>query len=106
MIEATTVAPMDGGMRMADRPNRRADRREQLPAPETMQMMEPARPVEGRSLRNAGNEVRLGPPLAGVDSAVLLRALLPRQPVDGVDTSGTAGAIVAAALLDTAYQLK
>lgn len=106
MIEATTVAPMDGGMRMADRPNRRADRREQLPAAETMQMMDPPRPVEGRSLRNAGNEVRLGPTLAGVDSDVLLRTLLPRQPVDGVDGSGTAGAIVAAALLDTAYQLK
>ncbi|MDO8974544.1 DUF1800 family protein [Reyranella sp.] len=106
MIEATSVAPMDGGMRMADRPNRRADRREQLPAAETMQMMDPPRPVEGRSLRNAGNEVRLGPTLAGVDSAVLLQTLLPRQPVDGVDASGTAGAIVAAALLDTAYQLK
>ncbi len=106
MIEATTVAPMDGGMRMAERPNRRADRREQLPAAETMQMMDPPRPVEGRSLRNAGNEVRLGPTLAGVDSDVLLRTLLPRQPVDGGDVSGTAGAIVAAALLDTAYQLK
>jgi uncharacterized protein (DUF1800 family) len=106
MIEATSVAPMDGGMRMADRPNRRADRREQLPAAETMQMMDPPRPVEGRSLRNAGNEVRLGPTLAGVDSAVLLQTLLPRQPVDGVDASGTAGVIVAAALLDTAYQLK
>jgi uncharacterized protein (DUF1800 family) len=106
MIEATSVAPMDGGMRMADRPNRRADRREQLPVAETMQMMDPPRPVEGRSLRNAGNEVRLGPTLAGVDSAVLLQTLLPRQPVDGVDASGTAGVIVAAALLDTAYQLK
>jgi hypothetical protein len=60
MIEATTVAPMDSGMRMADRHDRRAERREQLPAAETMQMMDPPRPVEGRSLRNAGNEVRLG----------------------------------------------
>jgi uncharacterized protein (DUF1800 family) len=106
MIEATTVAPMDSGMRMADRPDRRAERREQLPTAETMQMMDPPRPVEGRSLRNAGNEVRLGPTLAGVESAVLLCTLLPRQPVDGVDASGSAGAIVAAALLDTAYQLK
>ncbi len=106
MIEATTVAPMEGGMRMANRPNRRADRREQLPATETMQMMDVPRPVEGRSLRNAGNEVRLGPTLAGVDSAMLLRTLLPVQPVDGVDAGGTAGAVVASALLDTAYQLK
>jgi uncharacterized protein (DUF1800 family) len=106
MIEATSVAPMESGLRMANRPDRRADRREQLPDGETMQMMNPPRPVEGRSLRNAGNEVRLGPTLAGVDGAVLLRTLLPRQPVDGVDSSGTAGAIVAAAMLDTAYQLK
>jgi uncharacterized protein (DUF1800 family) len=106
MIEATTVAPMDGGMQMANRPNRRADRREQIPAAETMQMMEPPRPVEGRSLRNAGTEVRLGSTLAGVDGPALLRTLLPRQPVDGVDGNGTAGAIVASALLDTSYQLK
>jgi len=106
MIEATTVAPMEGGIRMADRPNRRADRREQLADAESMQMMNPPRPVEGRSLRNAGNEARLGPTLAGVDGATLLRTLLPRQPVDGVDSGGTAGAIVAAAMLDTAYQLK
>lgn len=106
MIEATTVAPIGGGMRMAEHPTRRAGRREQLPGAAPMQMMEPARPVEGRSLRNAGNEARLGSTLAGVDSAVLLRTLLPRQPVDGVDTDGTAGAVVAAALLDTAYQLK
>ena len=107
MIEATTVAVMEGGMRMADRPNRRADRREQLPATDaTMQVMEPARPVEGRSLRNAGHEVRLGATLSSVDGAVLLRTLLPRQPVDSLDTNGTAGAIVASALLDTSYQLK
>ena len=106
MIEATTVAPMEGGMRMADRPNRRADRREQLPTAETMQMMEPPRPVEGRSLRNAGTEARLGATLAGVDGSELVRALLPRQPVDGVDADATAGAVVASALLDTTYQLK
>ena len=107
MIEATTVAPMEGGMRMADRPNRRADRREQLPVSDTtMQMMEPPRPVEGRSLRDAGNEARLGSTLAGLDGAVLLRTLLPRRPVDDVDVNGTAGAVVASALLDTSYQLK
>ena len=106
MIEATTVAPMEGGMRMADRPNRRADRREQLPAVDTKMAMEPSRPVEGRSLRNAGNEVRLGPSLAGTDSATLLRTLLPVEPVDGVAMNGSAGAVVASALLDTSYQLK
>lgn len=108
MVEATTVAPMEGGMRMADRPNRRADRREQLPATDgsTTQMMEPQRPVEGRSLRNAGGEARLGATLAGVDNALLVRILLPRQPVDGVDANGSAGAVVASALLDTSYQLK
>ena len=108
MVEATTVASMEGGMQMASRPNRRADRREQLPPGDgsTMQMMEPPRPVEGRSLRGAGQEARLGPTLAGVDGPLLVRTLLPRQPVDGVDANGTAGAVVAAALLDTAYQLK
>ena len=106
MIEATTVAPMEGGMRMADRPNRRADRREQLPAVDTKMVMQPPRPVEGRSLRNAGNEVRLGPSLAGIDSATLLRTLLPVEPVDSVATNGSAGAVVASALLDTSYQLK
>lgn len=106
MIEATTVAPMEGGMRMADRPNRRADRREQLPAVDPKMAMEPLRPVEGRSLRNAGNEVRLGPSLAGIDSATLLRTLLPVEPVDGVTMNGSAGAVVASALLDTSYQLK
>ena len=108
MVEATTVAPMEGGMQMANRPNRRADRREQLPPADgsTMQMMEPPRPVEGRSLRGAGQEARLGPTLAGVDGPLLVRTLLPRQPVDGGDANGTAGAVVAAALLDTAYQLK
>jgi uncharacterized protein (DUF1800 family) len=109
MVEATTVAQMEsGGMRMADRPNRRADRVEQLPAADTstQQMMEPPRPVEGRSLRNAGGEARLGSTLAGVDGTMLVRTLLPRQPVDGVDANGTAGAVVASALLDTSYQLK
>ena len=73
MVEATTVAPMEGGMQMASRPNRRADRREQLPPADgsTMQMMEPPRPVEGRSLRGAGQEARLGPTLAGVDGPLL-----------------------------------
>jgi hypothetical protein len=104
IVEATAVASMEGGM-MADRPNRRADRREQSPADNGMQTAE-ARPVEGRSLRAAGNEARLGPTLSGVDSTTLIRTLLPRAPIDTVDVSGTPGVAVAAAMLDTAYQLK
>jgi len=33
-------------------------------------------------------------------------ARLPRAPIDTVDAAGTPGAAVAAAMLDTAYQLK
>lgn len=107
IVEATTVAPMEGAM-MTSRMNRRMERREQLPQmadDSTMQMAEP-RPVEGRSLRYAGAEARLGPTLAGVDSPTLLRTLLARAPIDSVDSSRTPGAAVAAGLLDTAYQLK
>ena len=70
-----------------------------------MQAME-ARPVEGRSLRNAGTEARLGSTLSGIDGAELARVLLPRQPIDGLDTGVAPGAVVAAAMLDPAYQLK
>src|SRR6185437_3702289 len=47
MVEATTVASMDGGMAMGGgRPNRRADRKQQAPADgAAMQQL----PVEGRS---------------------------------------------------------
>jgi len=108
MIEATTVASMEGGMMMAPRPNRRADRKQQIAGEDSTKQMQMAerRPVEGRSLRNAGVEVRLGPTLTDVDSATLVRTLLPRQPIDSVDASGPPGAAVAAAMLDTAYQLK
>ena len=91
---------------MTDRPNRRADRRQQLPADDNSMQMAEARPIEGRSLRSAGNEARLGPTLSGVDSTTLVRTLLPRAPIDTVDAAGTPGAAVAAAMLDTAYQLK
>jgi uncharacterized protein (DUF1800 family) len=94
MIEATTVASMDGTTAM--RPDRRAERKE---------MIEP-RPVEGRSLRGAGNEVKLGPTLAGIDASGLVRTLLPRQPIDQVETGKTPGEIVAAAMHDPVYQLK
>lgn len=108
IVEATAVAsPPDSGMTMRPGPNRRAERRQQVPGDDsTMQMMEPARPVEGRSLRNAGGEARLGPSLAGADSATLIRTLLPRPPIDPVDASASPGAVVAAAMLDPTYQLK
>jgi uncharacterized protein (DUF1800 family) len=102
MIEATTVSSMDGNM-MSMRPDRRAERK----APsgdQTMQATE-ARPVEGRSLRNA-NEVKLGPTLSGIDAVELVRTLLPRQPIDRVETGKAPGAVVAAAMLDPVYQLK
>jgi hypothetical protein len=86
---------MEGGM-MAGGPGgqlRRSERREQMP-------------VEGRSLRNAAGEAQLGPTLSGVDADTLRRCLLARQPIDAVQTSGSPGAVVAAALLDPAYQLK
>ncbi|MPZ35659.1 MAG: DUF1800 family protein [Rhodospirillales bacterium] len=111
IVEATTVASMEGAMMSSPR-NRRIERREQLPMrsdDSAMQMAEPTaepRPVEGRSLRYAGDEARLGPTLSGVDSATLLRTLLPRAPIDTVDPARTPGATVAAAMVDTAYQLK
>jgi uncharacterized protein (DUF1800 family) len=98
IVEATTVSPMEGM-------GRRGERRERMAA-EGEQMMMEQRPVEGRSLRNAGTEARLGPTLLGVDGATLKATLLPRAPIDAVETNGSPGAIVAAALLDPAYQLK
>jgi uncharacterized protein (DUF1800 family) len=79
MVEATTVAAMDNGM---------------------------IRPIEGRSLRDAGNEAKLGPTLAGIDSAELIQTLLPRQPIEPVPAHAAPGAVVAAAMLDPVYQLK
>jgi uncharacterized protein (DUF1800 family) len=106
MVEATTVSSMDGNMATM-RPNRRAERKEMGPTEEVMQPpMEAPRPVEGRSLRNAGMEARLGPTLAGIDVAELQRVLLPRKPIDGAEVSGPPGAAVALAMLDPAYQLK
>lgn len=104
IVEATTVSSMEGPNRQMT--GRRMERRQQQAGMEdTQQMMEP-RPVEGRSLRGAGAEARLGPTLAGVDAATLAQTLLPRSPIDAVEAGGTPGAVVAAALLDPAYQLK
>jgi len=125
IVEATTVSSMDGNMMggamngpaangaaAAGRPNRRADRRQQMPndaaAAQPMEQL-PAEhlPVEGRSLRNAAGEARLGPTLSGVDTTTLVRTLLAHAPIDGVDTNGQSpGAVVATAMLDPAYQLK
>jgi uncharacterized protein (DUF1800 family) len=100
MVEATTVSSMDGGMTMgAGRPDRRAERKEMAPGTEE-------RPIEGRSLRSAGGEAKLGPTLADVDQDTLLRTLLPRAPIDGVDATSSPGVVVASAMLDSAYQLK
>jgi uncharacterized protein (DUF1800 family) len=95
IVEATTVAPMESGSMAA------ANRRDGG----AMQMTE-KRPIEGRSLRDAGDAARLGPTLADADSAALVRALLPRPPIDTTDVPAAPGAAVAAAMLDTAYQLK
>jgi uncharacterized protein (DUF1800 family) len=104
IVEATTVAPMERPMESTG--GRRMDRRQAQPSMEdTQQMMEP-RPVEGRSLRNSGGAARLGPTLLGVDAATLSKTLLPFTPIDAVETGGVPGAVVAAALLDPAYQLK
>jgi uncharacterized protein (DUF1800 family) len=106
MVEATTVSPMDAGNMAPNRANRRADRREQMaPGNDAGQTMEP-RPIEGRSLRNAGTEVRIGPTLAGFDGSTLVRTLLPRASIDGTAKGDDPGTVVAAAMLDAAYQLK
>jgi hypothetical protein len=106
MVEATTVSPMDAGNMAPNRANRRADRREQMASgSDAGQTMEP-RPIEGRSLRNAGTEARIGPTLAGFDSSTLVRTLLPRASIDGAAKGDDPGAVVAAAMLDAAYQLK
>src|SRR5215510_14898754 len=105
IVEATTVAPMEAGMKMGD-PNRRSARREQLPSDDSAMAIAEPRPIEGRSLRSAGHEARLGPTLIGVDSATLVRTLLPRAPIDFAEVPAAPGAAVAVAMLDTAYQLK
>src|SRR5471030_1645716 len=93
MVEATTVSSMDGNMMMGTGgPNRRADRKQAMPGDNSMTEQ---RPIEGRSLRNAGGEAKLGPSLSGVDQDMLLRTLLPRAPIDGVDTTASPGAVVA-----------
>ncbi|HTR84013.1 MAG TPA: DUF1800 domain-containing protein [Reyranella sp.] len=102
MVEATSVASLEPGT-MGNRPNRRADRREQQ-MPAEQQMM-PSRPIEGRSLRNV-TEASLGPTLAGVETDTLVRTLLPRKPIDGFDVGAAPGLVVASAMLDPAYQLK
>jgi uncharacterized protein (DUF1800 family) len=106
IVEATTVASMEAGTMAADHGNRRGDRRQQQAGDGAGMQMAEQRPIEGRSLRDAGNAARLGPTLAGADSATLMRALLPRSPIDTAEVPAAPGAAVATALLDTAYQLK
>ena len=101
IVEATTVSAMEGGGMMMQ-PGPRAGGRGQDRAMERREQM----PVEGRSLRNAAGEARLGPTLAGLDADTLRRALLPRAPIDPVTAGESPGVVVAASLLDPAYQLK
>ncbi|WP_421999166.1 DUF1800 domain-containing protein [Reyranella sp.] len=97
IIEATTVASADG-------PEERRPSMAGTAGGNAMSMAD--RPIEGRSLRQAGNAARLGPTLAGTDPPTLLQTLLPCAPIDMAETPRSAGATAAAALLDTAYQLK
>jgi len=106
-VEATTVAPMGGPMQMAPtKPGRRADRREQMDDRDEVMMGPERTPVEGRSLRGAGDSARLGPTLAALDAATLQRALLPVPPQMPLEEGMTAGEVVARLLLDPGYQLK
>ena len=41
-----------------------------------------------------------------IDANELMQTLLPRQPIDPVDLNRAPGEVVAAAMLDPAYQLK
>ncbi|MBM3644843.1 MAG: DUF1800 domain-containing protein [Alphaproteobacteria bacterium] len=100
IVEATTVSVMEGlggGMRGPTRDG-------QAMAPRDMAGMD-GRPVEGRSLRGAGAEARLGPSLRGVDPPQLVQALLARAPLGDIEMAAP-GVAVAQALLDPAYQLK
>ncbi|HJQ58362.1 MAG TPA: DUF1800 domain-containing protein, partial [Vineibacter sp.] len=107
IIEATTVAPMGGPMQMGpSKAGRRADRREQMGDREEVMQPPERTPVEGRSLRMAGDGARLGPTLAGVDAPSLQRALLPVPPQASLDTNLSAGEVVARLMLDPGYQLK
>jgi uncharacterized protein (DUF1800 family) len=111
IIEATTVWSLDGNM-MTAKPDTRANRRQQSAQSTEMQQMRHDQvmaqlPVEGRSLRDAGAEAKLGRTLIGIDESTLVRTLLAHEPIDAVDTNGRSpGAVVAAAMLDPAYQLK
>ena len=78
IVEATTVASMEGGddvepAQPAHRaPRAAADGGGRGHHADGRATAEP-RPVEGRSLRYAGDEAKLGATLSGVDSATLLR---------------------------------
>jgi uncharacterized protein (DUF1800 family) len=107
IVEATNVAPMGGPMQMgAPKPGRRADRREQMGEREEVMQPPERTPVEGRSLRMAGDGARLGPTLAGLDGATLQQALLPVAPQARLDANLSAGEVVARLMLDPGYQLK
>lgn len=100
IVEATSVASADDGPDSTAppgmmKPGRRTDRMEPDP-----------RPVEGRSLRDAGMSARLGPTLTGVDVPTLTRTLLPLPPLTPLAANATPGQAVASLLLDPVFQLK
>ncbi len=67
----------------------------------------PSCAAAGACRRHAGDEAKLGPDARPASTPRPLRAsLLPRAPIDTVDPARTPGATVAAAMLDTAYQLE
>jgi hypothetical protein len=72
MIEATTVSSMDGGTD-ARGPTAADERKEQVPADDSMQAMEAA---AGRGPQPAPcrSEAKLGPTLSGVDAPSCARA--------------------------------
>jgi hypothetical protein len=90
---------------MADGAKRRGNKPATSPGMDrddiTMQL-----PDESRMLEVQGMAVRLPPVLIGVDSAEMMRVLLPIEPVEVVDLQSTPGAVAAAAVLDVSYQLR
>jgi uncharacterized protein (DUF1800 family) len=109
MIEATQVTSARvasvGAKKMADGAKRRGNKPATSPGMDrddiTMQL-----PDESRMLEVQGMAVRLPPVLIGVDSAEMMRVLLPIEPVEVVDLQSTPGAVAAAAVLDVSYQLR
>ena len=72
----------------------------------TTQLMQSQPLGQGRSPLTSRSDAKLPSVLGGVDSATLVRTLLPCQPLDIPIQGGSPDRVVATALLDIAYQLK